>query len=308
MNDWHGVFVALPTQFDSDLQLDVDATMWHLDSLIAAGVHGMVVLGSIGENTSLSAEEKRSVLRAAVEAAAGRVPVLSGVAEFTTAEACRYAADAEAMGADGLMVLPAMVYRADAREAISHFRMVAGASSLPILVYNNPRYGVDLRAEMFGELADVPTIVAVKEASGDTRRLTDIINAVGDRFTLFAGMDDTVLESVMLGARGTVFGLVNAFPRETMRLWDLATRGEWEEARALYRWFMPLLHLDDHAKLVQYTKLACQECGYGSERVRMPRLALEGEERARILAIIHGALASRPAVPHAGGAPRQVPA
>jgi 1-pyrroline-4-hydroxy-2-carboxylate deaminase len=308
MNDWHGVFVALPTQFDSDLQLDVDATMWHLDSLIAAGVHGMVVLGSIGENTSLSAEEKRSVLRAAVETAAGRVPVLSGVAEFTTAEACRYAADAEAMGADGLMVLPAMVYRADAREAISHFRMVAGASSLPILVYNNPRYGVDLRAEMFGELADVPTIVAVKEASGDTRRLTDIINAVGDRFTLFAGMDDTVLESVMLGARGTVFGLVNAFPRETMRLWDLATRGEWEEARALYRWFMPLLHLDDHAKLVQYTKLACQECGYGSERVRMPRLALEGEERARILAIIHSALANRPAVPHADGGPRQVTA
>lgn len=293
-SNWHGVFVALPTQFDEDCNVDVDATMRHLDQLIDAGVHGMVVLGSIGENTSLSAHEKRQVLAAAVRTTAGRVPLLSGVAEFTTADACRYAADAADLGADGLMVLPAMVYRADAREAINHYRTVASASPLPILVYNNPRYGVDLRPEMFLQLADVATIVAVKEASGDARRLTDLINVVEDRFILFAGMDDIVLESVMLGATGTVFGLVNAFPFETMRLWELAMQGEWERAREIYRWFMPLLHLDDHPKLVQYTKLACQECGYGSERVRPPRLTLVGEERERILRIIHHAIDTRP--------------
>lgn len=292
--DWHGVFPALPTQLREDLSVDIDATVDHLDRMIDAGVHGMVVLGSIGENTALSAEEKRAVLAASVKAAAGRVPVLSGVAEFTSAEAARYAADAARIGADGLMVLPAMVYRADTREAVAHYREVARAGPLPILVYNNPGYGVDLRADDFLHLADLDTVVAIKEASGDPRRLTDLVNAVGDRYLLFAGLDDIMLESVMLGAVGTVFGLVCAFPRETMSMWDLAIAGRWEEARAIYRWFMPLLHLDDHPKLVQYTKLVCQELGYGSERVRLPRLTLVGEERERVLAIIGEAVRTRP--------------
>jgi 1-pyrroline-4-hydroxy-2-carboxylate deaminase len=294
---WHGVFPAIPTQLHEDLSLDIDATMLHLDQLIRAGVHGMVVLGSIGENTVCSAAEKRELLRAAVTTAAGRVPVLTGVAEFTTAEAARYGADAAEIGADGLMVLPAMVYRADLREAVTHYRAVAAATPLPILCYNNPAgYGVDLTPEAFVQLADVPSIIAIKEASGDPRRLTDLVNAVGDRYLLFAGLDDIVLESVMLGATATVFGLVCAFPAETLRMWDLARAGRWEEARAIYRWFMPLLHLDAHPKLVQYMKLIVQECGYGHERVRPPRLPLVGDERERVLRIIRTAIDTRPDV------------
>jgi 4-hydroxy-tetrahydrodipicolinate synthase len=219
------------------------------------------------------------------------------VSEFTTAEACRFAADSARIGADGLMVLPAMVYKADGREAVAHYRAVAAASPLPILCYNNPAgYGVDLTPDLFVELADVETIVAIKEASGDPRRITDLVNAVGDRYVLFAGLDPVVLESVMLGAVGTVFGLVNAFPSETMHMWDLAVRGDWEAARSIYRWFMPLLHLDDHPKLVQYMKLAVQECGMGHERVRPPRLTLVGEERAQVLRVIHTAMETRPAM------------
>jgi 1-pyrroline-4-hydroxy-2-carboxylate deaminase len=294
--DWRGVFPALPTQFDRDYGVDFDATMCHMSRLIDAGVHGMVMLGSIGENTALTPHEKREVLRAAVQTARGRVPVLTGVAELATTEACRYAADAAELGADGLMVLPAMAYRADTREALTHYRTVARASPLPILIYNNPRYGVDLAPSALRELIDVPTIVAIKEASGDARRLTDIVNAVGDRFVLFAGLDDIVLESVLLGAVGTVFGLVIAFPDETLRMWELAQQGQWEKAREIYRWFMPLLHLDDHPKLVQYMKLVAQECGYGHERVRLPRLTLVGEERKRILRIVHDAIATRPLI------------
>jgi 1-pyrroline-4-hydroxy-2-carboxylate deaminase len=294
--DWQGVFPALPTQFDEHYAVDLQATMCHMERLIEAGVHGMVMLGSIGENAALTPAEKRQVLHAAVQTARGRIPVLAGVAELSTAEACRFAADAAALGADGLMVLPALGYRADAREAVMHYRTVAAASPLPILVYNNPRYGVDLQAAAFRDLSDVPTIVAIKEASGDPRRLTDIVNAVGDRFVLFAGLDDIVLESVLLGAVGTVFGLVIAFPEATLRMWDLAQQGRWEEAREIYRWFMPLLHLDDHPKLAQYMKLVAQECGYGHERVRLPRLALVGEERERVLRIIRTAIATRPHV------------
>jgi dihydrodipicolinate synthase/N-acetylneuraminate lyase len=294
---WRGVFPALPTQFNDDYSFDIDATMRHLSRMIDAGVHGIVMMGTIGENTSLSATEKRTVLRTTVETVAGRVPVLTGVAEFTTAEACRYAADAADIGADGLMVLPAMVYKADGREAVAHYRAVAAASPLPILCYNNPAgYGVDLRVEHFEQLADVRNIVAIKEASGDTRRLTELANAFGDRFILFAGLDPLVLESVFLGAVGAIFGLVIAFPEETMRMWGLATQGDWEAARAIYRWFMPLLQLDDHHKLVQYMKLAAQECGMGNERVRPPRLPLVGNERERVLRIIHTAIETRPSL------------
>jgi 4-hydroxy-tetrahydrodipicolinate synthase len=278
-----------------DFSIDFESTMRHVGQMLDAGVHGLVMMGTIGENNSLNPDEKRQLLRTTVNEVAGRVPVLTGVSEFTTAAACQYAADAADIGADGLMLLPAMVYRADGREAVSHYRAVASATPLPILCYNNPKgYGVDLTPELFLELRDVANIVAIKEASGDPRRLTDLVNMHGDRFILFAGLDDIVLESVMLGAVGTVFGLVAGFPRETMRMWECAVGGRWEEARAIYRWFMPLLHLDDHPKLVQYMKLVSQECGMGTEVTRPPRLPLTGEERDRVLKVIHTAIKSRP--------------
>jgi 4-hydroxy-tetrahydrodipicolinate synthase len=225
------------------------------------------------------------------------VPVLSGVDECTTALACRFARDAERLGVQGLMVLPAMVYKSDSREAMAHFRSVATASNLPIMVYNNPvSYGVDITPVMFAELADEPKLVAIKESSENVRRITDLKNICGERYTLLCGVDDLVLESLLLGATGWVSGLVNAFPAENRLLWDLATSGQWDEAVEVYRWYTPLLHLDTHVKLVQYIKLAVQECGMGSETVRAPRLPLVGEERERILAIIRSGIASRPKI------------
>ncbi|MFQ6017876.1 MAG: dihydrodipicolinate synthase family protein [Kiloniellaceae bacterium] len=292
---WTGVYPAVTTQFSADQSLDLEATASHVRTLVEAGVHGLVMLGTVGENTSLAPEEKRAVLEAARAAADDRVPVLSGVAECSTALACRFAEDAQGIGIDGLMVLPGMVYRSDARETLGHFRAVARASDLPVMCYNNPvAYGVDVTAEMFAELADEPTVVAIKESSDDPRRLTDIVNRCGTRYVLFCGVDDLALEAAMLGAAGWVAGLVNAFPEESLRLWDLAGAGRWAEARALYRWFMPVLHLDTHVKLVQYIKLAQAMAGLGTETVRAPRLPLEGEERARVSAIIRQALDSRP--------------
>lgn len=294
---WTGVFPAVTTQLKPDQALDLAATGRHIETLIKAGVHGLIMLGTVGENTALTAEEKRLVLEAAVSAARGRVPVLAGVAETSTALACRYASDAERIGLDGLMVLPAMVYPADAREATTHYRAVAGASRLPIMIYNNPiSYRVDLTPDVLASLMDVPSFVAVKESSDNPRRLTDIVNVCGDRYILFSGVDDLVLESVLLGAVGWVAGLVNAFPEETMRLWRLASAGEWQKARALYRWFMPLLHLDTHAKLVQYIKFAQALAGLGTETVRAPRLPLAGEERQRVEAIVRQALQTRGAL------------
>jgi dihydrodipicolinate synthase/N-acetylneuraminate lyase len=224
-----------------------------------------------------------------------RVPVLTGVAETTTRLACRFALDAKKIGVDGLMVLPAMVYKSDPRETMTHFRTVARATDLPILVYNNPpAYGVDITPAMFAELADEKTLVAIKESSDNVRRITDIKNLCGDRYILFSGVDDLVLESVLLGSVGWVSGLVNAFPHESKRLWDLATAGNFGEALKIYRWFTPLLHLDTHVKLVQYIKLAAAECGYGTEVTRAPRLPLVGREREEVLAIIRKAFATRP--------------
>jgi 4-hydroxy-tetrahydrodipicolinate synthase len=296
--DWTGIFPAVTTQLRADQGLDLEATARHIDVLIRSGARGLVMLGSLGENTALEPEEKRSVLRAAREASGGRVPVLSGVAECSTAAGCRYARAAEELGADGLMVLPAMVYRSDPRETIAHFRAVAAATELPIIAYNNPvAYGVDLTPEMFAELADVERIVAIKESSGDVRRLTDLVNAVGDRYLLFTGVDDLALESVLLGAQGWIAGGTLAFPREGQRLWELATAGRWDAARALYRWFMPILHLDIGVKFVQQLKLAVQECGLGAEWVRAPRLPLAGAERERVLATIRRAIETRPEAP-----------
>jgi 4-hydroxy-tetrahydrodipicolinate synthase len=292
---WSGVYPAVTTQFRADQSVDLEATAAHAEHLIRAGVHGLIMLGSVGENTVLDPAEKRAVLATAIEVVQGRVPVLSGVAESSTAGACRFAADAEAAGADGLMVLPAMIYKTDRRETVSHFRAVARASDLPVMCYNNPvSYGTDLTPEMFAELADEPTLIAIKESSDDVRRITDLVNLVGERYILFCGVDDLILEAALLGVSGWVAGLVNAFPEESVRLWDLAAAGRWAEARALYRWFTPLLHLDVHVKLVQYIKLAQAMAGLGTETTRAPRLALEGEERKRIAAIIQAGLDARP--------------
>ena len=253
------------------------------------------MLGTVGENCSLEHEEKLELLRATVKHVSGRVPVLSGVAEYTTALASRFAQDAQELGVDGLMVLPAMVYKSDPRETIAHFLGVARSTSLPIMIYNNPvSYSVDITPEMFVELAVETNIVAIKESSENVRRITDLKNLCGDRYILFCGVDDLVLESILLGAAGWVSGLVNAFPAENRLLWDLATAGRWDEALEVYRWYTPLLHLDTHVKLVQYIKLAQQECGLGSELVRAPRLPLVGEERERVLAIIRQGIETRP--------------
>ena len=292
---WRGVFPALMTEFTGDEALDLDATAAHIEAMLAAGCAGLVMLGTLGENTALAPEEKRAVIEMAVATVKGRVPVLSGVAEYTTPVACAYVRDIEALGADGAMVLPPMVYKTDPAETLAHFRAVAGASGLPIMVYNNPvSYGTDVSPAMFAELADAETIVAIKESSDDPRRITDIQNACGERYVLFCGVDDLILECVTVGAVGWVAGLVNAFPAESVRLFELATAGQIAEARALYRWFMPLLHLDTHAKLVHYIKLANAMTGLGAETVRAPRLKLEGEERRRIAAIIETAIATRP--------------
>lgn len=294
--NWRGVFPALTTQFRDDQSLDLEATARHLEQLISAGIHGAVMLGTVGENCSLEYAEKLEVVRIAVRQANGRVPVLAGVAECTTALACRFASDAQRAGVQGLMVLPAMVYKSDPRETVAHFRAVARSSDLPILCYNNPvSYGVDITPRMFADLADEPKFVAIKESSENVRRITDLKIACGDRYLLFCGVDDLIFESIALGAVGWVAGLVNAFPDENRLLWDLATSGRHEEALKVYRWYTPLLHLDTHVKLVQYIKLAMAETGLGSEIVRAPRLPLVGKERDDILAIIRQAIRTRPA-------------
>ena len=293
--DWRGVFPAVTTQFKKDHSLDLEATQKHIGVLIESGSRGLVMLGTVGENNALSAEEKRQVLHAARDAAAGRVPVLSGVAEYTTDLAANFARECEDIGIDGLMVLPCMVYKSDPRETLTHFRSVARASGLPIMVYNNPvSYGVDITPEMFAELSDEDTIVAIKESSENVRRITDLTNVVGDRYILFSGVDDLVLESVLLGAVGWVAGLVNVFPRESVALFDWAVAGRWDDALSYYRWLTPIFHLDTEPKLVQYIKLGQQVMGLGSEVVRSPRLVLESDERASIIALFEKAAAERP--------------
>ncbi len=292
---WHGVLPAATTQFKSDESLDIPATVANVEMLLKAGVHGLVMLGTVGENCSLEPAEKLEVLRATVAAVKGRVPVLTGVAEYTTALGKRFIAEAKKVGVNGLMVLPAMVYKSDVRETVTHFRAIAQSTDLPIMIYNNPvSYGVDIKPETFGELADLPNIVAIKESSENPRRITDIRNIHGNRFTLLCGVDDLFLESMVLGAEGWISGLVNAFPEENRLVWDLAKAGRWADALKIYQWYTPLLHLDTMGKLVQYIKLAASERGFGTETCRAPRLGIVGEEREQILAIIHKAIATRP--------------
>ncbi len=296
--DWTGVFPAVTTQFDAGLAVDLRATSAVQRALVEEGVHGLVVLGTVGENNSLSADEKRSVLATAVAAAAGRIPVIAGVSELTTAAAVRFARDAEAAGASGLMVLPAMVYVPTAAELEAHFRAVAAATSLPIMLYNNPpAYRTAIELDTLARLADVANIVALKESSADSRRFTDVINACGERFALLAGLDDLAFEGLVLGARGWVSGLTNAFPRESLALYTALSAGDLARAREIYRWFMPLLHLDAGHDLVQSIKLAEQIMGRGSERVRPPRLPLAGARRAQVSELIERAAATRAGLP-----------
>jgi 4-hydroxy-tetrahydrodipicolinate synthase len=292
---WSGVFPAATTQFDAALEVDLTATRTVQKTLLEEGVHGLVLMGTVGEGNSLSAEEKRSVLHGAVAVAEGRVPVIAGVSELTTAAAVRFARDAERIGATGLMVLPAMVYVPTPAELEYHFRAVAGATALPIMLYNNPpSYRVNIDLATLARLAEVPTIVAIKESAPDPRRFTDLINAFGERFTLFAGLDDLVFEGMTLGAKGWVSGLTNAFPAESLLLYEALRSGDLERARSIYRWFMPLLHLDAEHDLVQSIKLAEQIMGRGTERVRPPRLPLAGERRAAVTAMIERARDTRP--------------
>jgi 4-hydroxy-tetrahydrodipicolinate synthase len=296
--NWGGVFPAAITHFHDDFSLDLPALERHLNAMLEAGIDGLIMLGTVGENCSLERDEKLELLRATVACVAGRVPVLTGVAEFTTHGACRFAAAAQDAGVDGLMVLPALVYPSEPRETMAHFRAVAAATPLPIMIYNNPiSYGIDITPAMLAEMADEPRFVAVKESSGNVRRVTDLKNLCGDRYRIFCGVDDLILESVLLGADGWISGLVNAFPQENRLLWDLATTGRYDEALRVYRWYTPLLHLDTHPKLVQYIKLATAECGLGSELTRPPRLPVIGREREDVLAIIRQGIRTRPAVP-----------
>jgi 1-pyrroline-4-hydroxy-2-carboxylate deaminase len=284
---WKGVFPAVTTQFHEDLSLDLDLTCAHIETLIESGVTGLVMLGSLGENVTLSREEKREVMRAAISAADGRVPVLSGVAELNTLAAVDYVRDLEKLGAQGAMVMPAMAFRPDRAETMAHYKTIAKGTSLPLIVYNNPiSYHADVDPSMFRELADIDNLVAIKESSGDVRRITDIFNAVGDRYIIFGGVDDLILESVMLGATGWIAGIGLAFPKENQRLWDLMMAGDWAKARDLYRWYTPLLHLDIGNKFVQNIKLAVQEMGMGREYVRLPRLPLARPARAQVIELV----------------------
>jgi 4-hydroxy-tetrahydrodipicolinate synthase len=292
---WRGVIPALMTEMKQNGDLDLEATARHIDSCLGAGCEGFVMLGTLGENSSLSLEEKEAVVAAAAKAVKGRVPVIAGVAEYTTRLAIESANRMGKAGAAGIMALPTMVYQTDARESIHHFRTLARNVDLPIMIYNNHvAYKVDLKPEDFDALKDEKNIVAVKESSHDSRRITDMINLLGDRYAIVCGVDDLVLENGLFGATGWVSGLANAFPREAVQLFRLAKAGRTAEAVDLYRWFMPLLHLDVATKLVQYIKLANQMTGEGSEWVRAPRLTLEGEERQRIAAIVQHAIDTRP--------------
>ena len=292
---WSGVFPAATTQFNADLSVNVDASQQVLDALVRDGVHGLVVLGTCGENNSLEPDEKRTLLQAAVEVVAGRVPIIVGVSELTTTRAVAFAKDAEALGANALMALPAMVYVPTEAELETHFRMIAQASSLPIMLYNNPpAYRASISLNVLKRLADLPTIVAVKESAPDTRRFTDLARAFGERFILMAGLDDVALEGLMLGAHGWISGLTSAFPQESVALVAAFDRGDLAEARRIYRWFMPLLHLDAEHDLVQSIKLAETIMGRGTEHVRMPRMPLVGARRAEVVAMVEEAAATRP--------------
>jgi 4-hydroxy-tetrahydrodipicolinate synthase len=295
MTGWSGVFPAVTTKFTPGLELDHLAMEKHFARQIESGVDGLITTGSLGEASTLEPDEKLEVARIALDTAGGSLPVIATVAERTTASAVRFAERAAAAGVAGLMVLPGMQYVSDRREAVTHLRAVARAVELPIMVYSNPvAYRVDFDIPALEELAAEANVVAIKESSDDVRRVTEIRARFGDRFRIFAGVDNLALESFQMGADGWVAGLVNAFPEETVAIFRLSKEGRLPEALAIYRWFAPLLKLDVSTKLVQNIKLVEAIVGVGSEFVRPPRLPLAGAEREAVAALVRQALATRP--------------
>ena len=294
---WEGVFPAVTTKFDADENLDRQALERHFAFQIDAGVDGLVTCGSLGEASTLSFDEKLEVARIALDVADKRIPVLVNVSETRTRTACQFVERAAAIGVQGFMVMPSVLYAADAREAKDNLRTIAKAAQLPIMVYNNPvSYKVDLTPDDFADLADCEWLVAIKESTDNIRRITDLRNAVGERYQLFMGVDDLSFEGLAVGADGLLAGLVVAFPKETVALYRLMKAKRWDDALKLYQWFMPLLHLDVSTKLVQNLKLVEALVGVGTEHVRRPRQPLTGADRERVTAIVNKALATRPDV------------
>lgn len=295
---WNGVYPAVTTKFTADEQIDIPAFITNIEAQIEAGVSGIILGGTLGEASSLQNDEKMQLLATTLEVSDGRVDVIVNIAEQTTKAAVQLARDLEAAGADGLMLLPPMRYAADSEETLTYFKAVAEATALPIMIYNNPiDYKIPVTIEMFRELANYSNIQAIKESSRDITYLSRLRIEFGDRYKILSGVDNLALESLLMGADGWVAGLVCGFPRETVCIYKLAKAGRAEEAIKLYHWFIPLLELDVHPKLVQYIKFAESKSGLGTEYVRQPRLTLHGEERARVEKIIDDALAIRPTLP-----------
>ncbi|MBS1487506.1 MAG: dihydrodipicolinate synthase family protein [Bacteroidetes bacterium] len=293
--EWKGVFPALTTKFTSDDRLDLPLFEKNVKAQLDAGVQGIIIGGSLGEASTLDHHEKIDLVKFANEKVAGRVPVIMTIAEGSTRMAVSLASDAAQAGASGLMVLPPMRYKSDHRETVTFYKAIADSSPLPIMVYNNPvDYKIEVTLDMFAELAEKPTIQSVKESTRDVSNVTRMINRFGHRFKILCGVDTIAMEELMLGADGWVAGLVCAFPKETVAIYQLTKAGKIEEALKIYRWFLPILELDIHPKLVQYIKLAEQEVGLGSEFVRAPRLPLMGEERERVLKVIRDGIKNRP--------------
>ena len=296
--NWKGVFPAVTTKFTKDDKLDLDLFGINIDAQVDAGVDGIVLGGTLGEASTLTVGEKEQLVRFTVDRVEHQVPVVINIAEGSTREAVQQAALAEAWGARGLMILPPMRYKSDHRETVQYFASVAESTSLPVMIYNNPiDYKIEVTLDMFEDLAAYSNIQAVKESTRDVSNVTRMINRFGNRFRLLCGVDTIAVEELLLGADGWVAGLVCAFPKETVATYRLAKAGRVQEARELIRWFLPLLELDIHPKLVQYIKLAETATGIGSEHVRAPRLPLVGEERARVLRIIEEGIAARPVIP-----------
>ncbi len=298
---WQGVFPAIITPFQADDQLDLDMFGQNLKAQLTAGVDGVIIGGSLGEASTLSTTEKQQLLTTARSIAGPEIPLILNIAESSTREAITQAGLAGSWGADGLMLLPPMRYKSDDRETVEYFKTIAAATSLPVMIYNNPiDYKIDVTIAMFEELILCPNITAVKESTRDVTNVTRLRNRFGDRLAILCGVDTLALEELLLGADGWVAGLVNAFPKETVAIYRLAKAGRIAEATAIYRWFMPLLELDIHPKLVQYIKLAAEITGIGTEHVRAPRLALTGAERERILQVILDGVKTRPVLPADG--------
>ncbi|KKX48267.1 dihydrodipicolinate synthase family protein [Sphingobacterium sp. IITKGP-BTPF85] len=293
--NWKGVYPAVLTPFKENGEIDFDMFAKNTEAQIKAGVHGIIIAGSLGDAAVLDTNEKFELLTYAIQVIAGRVPIILNIAENTTKHAVNFAVKAKELGADGLMLLPPMRYRADDREVVAYFKAVANATDLPILIYNNPvDYSVFVSTAMFDELKDCPTIVAVKESTRDLTNITRMKNKFGERFKILGGVDTISLESIVVGADGWVFGLVDAFPNETVAMYNYALNGEYDKALEIYRWFMPLLELDIHPKLIQYIKLAATAEGISTPHLRAPRLPLVGEEAERINKVIADGIANRP--------------